>query len=95
MRLSVDTQPQIATNNLITKVSFENAVTDSKNGISGSAVTYARERHIKVLQVRSFHSTVASSLVNIKSVTVAWINTNSSYGMFMLPKQLIFKHFTC
>jgi hypothetical protein len=47
MRLSADTQPQIATNNLITKVSFENAVTDSKNGISGSAVTYAREQAYK------------------------------------------------
>jgi hypothetical protein len=36
MRLSVDTtSDDIATNNLITKVSFENAVTDSKNGISG------------------------------------------------------------
>jgi hypothetical protein len=49
----------IATNNLITKVSFENAVTDSKNGISGgvgTAVTSGelRARHIKVLQVRSF-----------------------------------------
>jgi hypothetical protein len=45
MRLSVDTtSDDIATNNLITKVSFENAVTDSKNGISGgvgTAVTYA------------------------------------------------------
>jgi hypothetical protein len=29
------TSDDIATNNLITKVSFENAVTDSKNGISG------------------------------------------------------------
>jgi hypothetical protein len=45
MRLSADiTSDDIATNNLITKVSFENAVTQ-RNGISGgvgTAVTYAQ-----------------------------------------------------
>jgi hypothetical protein len=84
-------------NNLITKVSFENAVTDSKNGISGgvgTAVTYVWElKQAYKGSASSFisYSTVASSLVNIKSVTVAmWINTNPHTGgaqsLFMLPK---------
>lgn len=92
------TSDDIAPNNLITKVSFENAITDSKNGISGgvgTAVTYAPGVKGQAYKgsASSFisYSTVASSLVNVKSVTVAmWINTNPHTGgaqsLFMLPK---------
>jgi hypothetical protein len=88
----------IAASNLITKVSFENTITDSKNGISGglgTAVSYAPG--IKGQAYRgsssSFisYATVATSLVAIKSITVSmWINTNPHTGgaqsLFMLPK---------
>jgi hypothetical protein len=63
----------IATNNLITKVSFENHRLKEWNQWVGTAVTYAPLRQAYKGSASSFisYSTVASSLVNIKSVTVA------------------------
>lgn len=93
-----DNSDEIAASNLITKVSFENNVTDSKNGISGgvgTAVNYAPGIKGQAYKGSSSsfiaYSTVASSLVSVKSITVSmWINTNPHTGgaqsLFMLPK---------
>jgi hypothetical protein len=88
----------IAASNLITKVSFENTIVDSKNGISGgvgTAVSYAPGIKGQAYQGSSSsfisYATVATPLVAIKSITVSmWINTNPHTGgaqsLFMLPK---------
>lgn len=93
-----DNSDDIAPGNLITKVSFENSVADSKNGISGgvgTAVTYAPGIKGQAYKGSSSsfiaYSTVANSLVGVKSITVSmWINTNPHTGgaqsLFMLPK---------
>lgn len=93
-----DNSDDIAPSNLITKVSFENSVADSKNGISGglgTAVTYAPGIKGQAYKGSSSsfiaYSTVASSLIEVKSITVSmWINTNPHTGgaqsLFMLPK---------
>jgi hypothetical protein len=93
-----DNSDDIASSNLITKVSFENSVTDSKNGISGglgTAVTYAPGIKGQAYKGSSSsfiaYNTVASSLKEVKSITVSmWINTNPHTGgaqsLFMLPK---------
>jgi hypothetical protein len=92
------TSDDIAPTNLVTKVSFENSIADSKNGISGgvgTAVTYAPgikgQAYKGSPSTFIAYSTVASSLINLKSITVSmWINTNPHTGgaqsLFMLPK---------
>ncbi|TDE01264.1 LamG-like jellyroll fold domain-containing protein [Flavobacterium hiemivividum] len=93
-----DNSDEIAASNLITKVSFENNITDSKNGITdgtGTAVSYAPGIKGQAYKGSSSsfiaYSTVASSLVSLKNITVSmWINTTPHTGgaqsLFMLPK---------
>jgi len=88
----------IAASNLVTKLSFEDNVTDSKGGITGGVgtnVTYGTGIKGKAYKGSSSsfiaYSTVASSVVALKSITVSmWINTNPHTGgaqsLFMLPK---------
>jgi hypothetical protein len=88
----------IAASNLITKFSFENTISDSKNGITGgvgTAVSYAPGIKGQAYQGSSSsfiaYNNVASPLIAIKSITVSmWIKTNPHTGgaqsLFMLPK---------
>ncbi|RTZ01858.1 LamG domain-containing protein [Flavobacterium sp. RSP49] len=93
-----ESSDEIAAGNLITKFSFENTISDSKNGITGGVgtnVTYGNG--IKGLAYKgsasSFiaYSTVPSVLVDVKSISVSmWINTNPHTGgaqsLYTLPK---------
>nr|WP_315132716.1 LamG domain-containing protein [uncultured Flavobacterium sp.] len=93
-----ESSDDVAAANLITKFSFEDNISDSKNGITGGVgtnVTYGNG--IKGLAYKgsasSFieYSTVGNALVDVKSITVSmWINTNPHTGgaqsLFMLPK---------
>ncbi|RKT00399.1 LamG domain-containing protein [Flavobacterium sp. 123] len=93
-----DTSDDIAASNLISKLSFEDNIIDSKNGISGGVGTdVSYDTGIKGKAYKgstsSFiaYGTVASSLVDIKSITVSmWIKTDPHTGgaqsLFMLPK---------
>lgn len=88
----------VAAASLVTKLSFEGDISDSKNGIIGGVgtnVTYGPGIKGQAYQGSSSsfigYSTVASSLVDLKSITVSmWINTNPHTGgaqsLFMLPK---------
>lgn len=93
-----DNSDDIAPANLISKVSFDGGITDSKGGLTGGVgtnVTY--ETGVKGNAYKgsssSFiaYSTVASAVVDVKSITVSmWIKTNPHTGgaqsLFMLPK---------
>jgi hypothetical protein len=93
-----ESSDDVAAANLVTKFSFEDNILDSKNGITGGVgtnVTYGNGVKGQAYQGSSnsfiAYSTVASALVDIKSITVSmWINTNPHTGgaqsLFMVPK---------
>lgn len=89
---------EISPDNLIVKCSFENSISDEKNGISGGTgtnVTYQNGVKGKAYQGSSSsfiaYNNVSSSLSELKSITVStWIKTDPHTGgaqsLFMLPK---------
>lgn len=93
---------EVAASHLVSKFSFDGNIQDSKNGITdgvGTDVTY--EAGVKGEAYKgsssSFiaYNTVASSIVNLKSVTISmWIKTDPHTGgaqsLFMLPKKTDF-----
>jgi hypothetical protein len=78
---------------LITKFSFENSISDSKNGGVGTDVAHPASRHIKDLLVLYRLQQRSKSFDCYKSITVSmWIKTNPHTGgahLFMLPKPLL------
>lgn len=89
---------EIAPDNLVVKMSFENDVTDVKNGLSGGAVTNATfENGVKGNAYKgstsgfASFSNVSSSVSGLQSITASmWIKTTQHTGgaqcLFMLPK---------
>lgn len=89
---------EISPSNLLVKCSFEDNITDSKNGISGgngTDVTYQTGVKGKAYQGSSSafiaYDNVSNDVKNLSSITVSgWIKTNPHTGgaqcLFMLPK---------
>lgn len=89
---------EISPANLIVKCSFENSISDEKNGISGGTgtnVSYQNGVKGKAYQGSSSsfiaYDNVSTSLSGLKSITVStWIKTDPHTGgaqsLFMLPK---------
>lgn len=97
-----DNSDDVAATHLVSKFSFDGNIADSKNGItdgSGTNVAYGTGIKGEAYQgsANSFiaYNTVASSIVNLKSVTISmWIKTDPHTGgaqsLFMLPKKTDF-----
>lgn len=93
---------EIATDHLVAKFSFDGNFSDSQNGITdgtGTNVTYTAGVKGEAYKgsPTSFiaYNNVASSVVNLKSITVSmWIKTDPHTGgaqsLFMLPKKTDF-----
>ncbi|WP_348811558.1 LamG domain-containing protein [Flavobacterium maritimum] len=88
----------VAASNLISKLSFDGNIADSKSGLTGGVGTNVTfDTGIKGQAYKgsasSFiaYNTVANSVIDLKNITVSmWINTNPHTGgaqsLFMLPK---------
>ncbi|MFB3387176.1 LamG domain-containing protein [Flavobacterium sp. LAR06] len=97
-----DNSDDVAATHLVSKFSFDGNIADSKNGITDGSetnVTYGTGIKGEAYQgsANSFiaYNTVASSIVNLKSVTISmWIKTDPHTGgaqsLFMLPKKTDF-----
>jgi hypothetical protein len=93
-----ESSDDVAASNLISKLSFDGNIADSKSGLTGGVGTNVTfDTGIKGQAYKgsasSFiaYNTVSNSVIDLKNITVSmWINTNPHTGgaqsLFMLPK---------
>src|SRR3990167_10970550 len=93
-----ESSDDVAASNLISKLSFDGNIADSKSGLTGGVGTNITfDTGIKGQAYKgsasSFiaYNTVSNSVIDLKNITVSmWINTNPHTGgaqsLFMLPK---------
>jgi len=97
-----DSSDDVAATHLISKLSFDGNISDSKNGITGGVgtnVTYGTGIKGEAYQGSSTsfiaYNNVANSVIGLKNISVSmWIKTNPHTGgaqsLFMLPKKTDF-----
>lgn len=97
-----DSSDDVAATHLVSKLSFDGNIADSKSGVTGGVgtnVTYGTGIKGEAYQGSSTsfiaYSNVANSVINLKHISVSmWIKTNPHTGgaqsIFMLPKKTDF-----